>query len=196
MKANKKVIAMIVALALAVCGIIGGTVAWLVAKTESVTNTFTYGDINITLDETDTGDDDGNDLTNEYIMVPGNTIEKDPVVTVMANSEDAYLFVKMEKSDNFDSFMEYEMADGWIALDGVEGVYYREVTKSDADAEFAVIKDNKVTVKGDVTKEMLNELDAEGKSDYPKLVVTAYAVQRDADIEAINTAAEAWALVK
>ena len=196
MKANKKVIAMVVALALAVCGIIGGTVAWLVAKTESVTNTFTYGDINITLDETDTGDDDGNDLTNEYIMVPGNTIEKDPVVTVMANSEDAYLFVKMEKSDNFDSFMEYEMADGWIALDGVEGVYYREVTKSDADAEFAVIKDNKVTVKGDVTKEMLNELDAEGKSDYPKLVVTAYAVQRDADIEAINTAAEAWALVK
>ena len=196
MKANKKVIAMIVALALAVCGIIGGTVAWLVAKTESVTNTFTYGDINITLEESDTGDGDGDDLTNEYIMVPGNTIEKDPVVTVMANSEDAYLFVKMEKSDNFDSFMEYEMADGWIALDGVEGVYYREVTKSDADAEFAVIKDNKVTVKGDVTKEMLNELDAEGKSDYPKLVVTAYAVQRDADIEAINTAAEAWALVK
>lgn len=196
MKANKKVIAMIVALALAVCGIIGGTVAWLVAKTESVTNTFTYGDINITLDETDTGDDDGNDLTNEYIMVPGNTIEKDPVVTVMANSEDAYLFVKMEKSDNFDSFMEYEMADGWIALDGVEGVYYREVAKAEENVEFAVIKDNKVTVKGDVTKEMLNELDAEGKSDYPKLVVTAYAVQRDADIEAINTAAEAWALVK
>lgn len=196
MKANKKVIAMIVALALAVCGIIGGTVAWLVAKTESVTNTFTYGDINITLDETDTGDDDGNDLTNEYIMVPGNTIEKDPVVTVMANSEDAYLFVKMEKSDNFDSFMEYEMADGWIALDGVEGVYYREVAKAEKNVEFAVIKDNKVTVKGDVTKEMLNALDADGKSDYPKLVVTAYAVQRDADIEAINTAAEAWALVK
>ena len=196
MKANKKVIAMFVALALAVCGIIGGTVAWLVAKTESVTNTFTYGDINITLDETDTGDDDGNDLTNEYIMVPGNTIEKDPVVTVMANSEDAWLFVKMEKSENFDDFMEYEMADGWIALDGVEGVYYREVAKTEENVEFAVIKDNKVTVKGDVTKEMLNALDADGKSDYPKLVVTAYAVQRDADIEAINTAAEAWALVK
>ena len=196
MKANKKVIAMVVALALAACGIIGGTVAWLVAKTESVTNTFTYGDINITLEESDTGDGDGDDLTNEYIMVPGNTIEKDPVVTVKANSEDSWLFVKMEKSENFDDCMEYEMADGWIALDGVEGVYYREVTKSDADAEFAVIKDNKVTVKGDVTKEMLNELDAEGKSDYPKLVVTAYAVQRDADIEAINTAAEAWALVK
>ncbi len=196
MRNNKKVAVMIVALALAVCGIIGSTVAWLVAKTESVTNTFTYGDINITLEESDSGDNDGNDLTNEYIMVPGNTIEKDPKVTVKANSEDSWLFVKLDKSENFDSFMEYAMADGWIALDGVDGVFYREVSKTDADAEFAVIKDNKVTVKGDVTKEMLNALDAEGKSDYPKLVVTAYAVQRDADIDAIDTAAEAWALIK
>jgi hypothetical protein len=114
----------------------------------------------------------------------------------MANSEDAWLFVKLDKSNNFDSFMEYEMAEGWIALDGVDGVFYREVSKTDANVEIGVIKENKVTVKGDVTKEMLNALDADGKSDYPKLVVTAYAVQRDADIEAINTAAEAWALVK
>lgn len=196
MKANKKVVVMIVAIALAVCGIIGGTVAWLVAKTEPVTNTFTYGDINITLEESDSGDNDDNPLTNEYIMVPGNTITKDPKVTVKANSEDSWLFVKLDKSENFDSFMEYTMADGWIALEGETGVFYREVTKSDADAEFAVIKDNTVTVKGDVTKEMLNALDADGKSDYPKLVVTAYAVQRDADIDAIDTAAEAWILVK
>lgn len=192
---NKKVVVMIVALSLALCTIIGSTVAWLVSKTEPVTNTFTYGDINITLEETDTGDGDDDPNTNEYIMVPGNTITKDPKVTVKANSEDSWLFVKMEKSENFDSFMTYDMADGWIALEGVEGVYYREVAKSDADAEFAVIKDNTVNVKGDVTKEMLNALDADGKSDYPKLVVTAYAVQRDADIDAIDTAAEAWALV-
>ena len=31
---------------------VGGTVAWLVAKTEPVVITFTYGDINITLTET------------------------------------------------------------------------------------------------------------------------------------------------
>ena len=45
---------------------IGGTLAWLTDTTEPVTNTFTYGDINITLAET----------TEVYKMVPGNSISK------------------------------------------------------------------------------------------------------------------------
>ena len=64
----------------------------------------------------------------EYKMVPGYTIHKDPKTTVVKGSEECYLFVKVEKSANFDSYMTYEMADGWTALEGVEGVYYREVT--------------------------------------------------------------------
>lgn len=183
-----KAIVTSIALSLVVFSLIGGTIAWLVAKTAPVVNTFTYGDINITLKETDT-DGDGDPNKNKYPMIPGNTIEKDPEVTFKANSENAWLFVKLEKSANFDTFMEYEMADGWLALTGVEGVYYREMAKSDKDVAFAVIKDDKVNVKGSVTKEMLNALDADGKSDYPTLTVTAYAVQRD---ENIKTAADAW----
>ena len=65
--------------------VIGGTVAWLVDKTDEVTNTFTYGDVNIDLDETDTGKDgDGDDTTNEYEMMPGETIIKDPKPTTMS----------------------------------------------------------------------------------------------------------------
>ncbi|MBQ7800372.1 MAG: hypothetical protein IJ370_07745 [Oscillospiraceae bacterium] len=186
-----KAIVTSIALSLVVFSLIGGTIAWLVAKTAPVVNTFTYGDINITLKETDT-DGDGDPNKNKYPMIPGNTIEKDPEVTFKANSENAWLFVKLEKSANFDTFMEYEMADGWLALTGVEGVYYREMAKSDKDVAFAVIKDDKVNVKGSVTKEMLNALDADGKSDYPTLTVTAYAVQRD---ENIKTAADAWAKI-
>ena len=186
-----KAIVTSIALSLVVFSLIGGTIAWLVAKTAPVVNTFTYGDINITLKETDT-DGDGDPNKNQYPMIPGNTIEKDPEVTFKANSENAWLFVKLEKSANFDTFMEYEMADGWLALTGVEGVYYREMAKSDQDVAFAVIKDDKVNVKGSVTKEMLNALDADGKSDYPTLTVTAYAVQRD---ENIKTAADAWAKI-
>ena len=202
---NKKISVKVLVIALVVImlatGIIGGTLAWLVDQTDSVVNTFTYGDINIDLEETPTPDDDDNPDTNEYEMIPGEDVVKDPKVTVKEDSKANWLFVKLEKSENFDDFMEYEMAAGWIPLkdaqgEVIEGVYYREVAKAEKNVEFAVIKDNKVTVKGDVTKEMLNALDADGKSDYPKLVVTAYAVQRDADIEAINTAAEAWALVK
>ena len=173
----------------AVCG----TMAWLVDQSDSVVNTFTYGDINIDLEETDTNKDGDNDPnTNNYPRVPGQTITKDPTVTVLADSEDAWLFVKLEKSANFDTFMTYEMADGWTALAGEDGVYYREVAKTAADAEFYVIKDNKVNVLGTVTKEMLNALDSGSTATYPTLTITAYAVQRDNNI---NTATDAWAKV-
>lgn len=188
---GKKLAVMLASLALVLCTVIGGTLAWLVTETDPVVNTFTYGDINITLRETDTNKDGDNDPnTNTYPMVPGHTITKDPKVTLKANSENAWLFVKLQKTANFDDFMTFEIADGWTKLNNVDGVYYREVSKAAQDVEFTVIKDNTVTVKGEVTKEMLNDLDANGASNYPKLIVTAYAVQRDSNIA---TAADAWA---
>lgn len=189
--AGSKLILMSLALILVICGIIGGTVAWLIADTKPVVNTFTYGDINIALVETDV-DGDGDPTVNKYPMVPGNSIEKDPKVTVLANSEASWLFVKLEKSENFDDFMTFEVAEGWAALENVPGVYYRAVDKSDSNAQFEVLKDNTVNVKGDVTKEMLNALDKDGANNYPKLTVTAYAVQRDSNIA---TAADAWAKI-
>ena len=196
-RVSVKAVALTLSLVVLMCSMVGGTLAWLIAKTDSVVNTFTYGDINITLEETDTNrDSDDNSKTNSYEMIPGNTIEKDPKVTVGANSEDAWLFVKLDKSANFDTFMSYEMADGWTELDSVNypGVYYREVSKATADDTFQIIKDDKVTVKGEVTKEQLNALNADGASNYPTLTVTAYAVQRDGDISEIDTALKAWAL--
>ena len=188
---GKRLVIMLASLSLVLCTVIGGTLAWIVTKTDPVVNIFTYGDINITLHETDTNKDgDSDPNTNTYPMVPGHTIAKDPKVTFKAGSEDAWLFVKLEKVNNFDDFMTYEIASGWTALDNVDGVYYREVSKAAQDAEFTVIKDNTVTVKGEVTKEMLNALDANGASNYPKLIVTAYAVQRDSNIA---TATDAWA---
>lgn len=193
MKKSKIVVAIISLLS--ICSfVIGTSVAWLTSKTEDLVNTFTYGDINIKLEETDTNDGDENVNTNEYKMLPGNEITKDPKVTVIANSEDSYLFVKLTKSENFDNFMTFEIAEGWTLLEGTTDVYYREVTKSDKDQEFIVLKDNKVKVKEEVTKAMLNELDKDGKKDYPTLTITAYAVQRDGKIEAIDTPAEAWAI--
>lgn len=201
---GKKALVLVSALTLAANGLIGGTVAYLIAKTDTVKNTFTYGDIDITLTETDTndtpnddtdqGDGDNDPNTNTYEMVPGTDITKDPKVTVLADSEDSWLFVKLEKSANFDNFMTYEMADGWTALE--DGVYYRTTNWSDADQEFEVLKDNTVTVADEVTKADLNALDANGAANYPTLTVTAYAVQRDADIEAISTVDKAWALAE
>ena len=172
------VLAIVITLACAV----GGTLAWLVSASDPVVNTFTYGDINIDLTESDF-DRDGNKYTNKYKMIPGEPITKDPKVTVMQGSEACWLFVKLEKSSNFDDFMEYEMVDGWVELTGadgqpVEGVFFRAVSAeeaADADKEFVVIKDNTVSVKDEVTKAQLNALTEET---YPSLTITAYAVQQ------------------
>lgn len=189
-----KIIIIAIAIATLLFTVAGNTIAWLTSKTDTVTNTFTYGDINITLTETDTLDDEDIN-TNTYEMVPGNKITKDPLITVAANSEDCYLFVKLDKTANFDTFMTYELLSNWQLLPNTENVYYQEVTKNEAKQEFYVIKDNEVTVMESVTKRMLNELDRSGASNYPSLTITAYAVQRDSKIEAISTPESAWALI-
>lgn len=171
----KKKVLSIVAVVLVLCCAIGGTLAWLTDKTASVKNTFTVGDINIELTET----------TTNYKMVPGNTISKDPKVTVKANSEACWLFVKVEKSSNFDSFMTYDMADGWTELPSVTGVYYREVAATTAATDFSVLKGDSVSVKDTVTKADLNDLT---QNTFPTLTFTAYAVQKDN----VADAATAW----
>jgi hypothetical protein len=192
----KKKIFVIVVSILSICSfVIGTSVAWLFSKTDEVINTFTYGDINIKIEETDTKDNDNNEFTNEYIMLPGNKITKDPKITILSNSEDSYLFVEIKESENFKDFMKYELVEGWTLVEGTENVYVREVTKSDKDQEFFVLKDNTVTVLESVTKAMLNDLDKDGQTNYPTLSFIAYAVQRDSNIEAIDTAVEAWAIV-
>lgn len=177
---KKKSLALLLAIAIVVVGAVAGTVAWLTDRTPSVTNTFTTSDINIELKET----------KNNFQMIPGWNIEKDPKVTVKAGSEACYLFVKLEKSTNFDTFMTYEMADGWEALPEAPGVYYREVAAATADTTFEVLKGNQVTVKDEVTKAQMNALT---ETTYPTLTVTAYASQRQKNANTNFTVEEAWA---
>ena len=46
---SSKTLALLLALVLVLGVAAGGTIAWLVAQSDTVTNTFTYGDINIAL---------------------------------------------------------------------------------------------------------------------------------------------------
>ena len=182
---KKKSLALVLALAMIVVCVVGGTLAWLTDKTAPVTNTFTYGDINITLAESE-------DL--DLKMIPGYTIAKDPKVTVKAGSEKCYLFVKVDKSANFDTFMTYEIADGWTALTGVNGVFYRVVDTDGMGTAYSVLANDKVTVKDTVTKENMNALKADDAIQ-PTLTFTAYACQYMKNNTDSFTAAEAWAKV-
>lgn len=183
---KKKSLALVLALAMIVVCVVGGTLAWLTDKTPDVKNTFTTSDVSITLVETKGGNN------KEFKMIPGYTIDKDPKVTVLAGSEKCYLFVKVDKSENFDTFMTYDMADGWTALDGVSGVFYRVVDTAAANQEFGVLKNDQVTVKDTVTKADMNALNVEGATQ-PTLTFTAYACQFMKNNTENFTPAEAWA---
>lgn len=202
---GKSTVALFVVLVILLSMSVGSTVAWLTAKTDSVKNTFTYGDISITLEETDTNrDNDDNPNTNQYTMLSGGIIDKDPKITVEKGSESCWLFVKLEKSASFDDFLSYEISEGWNPLfdtnnHRIEGVFFRVVDANEvenADKEFFVIRDNQVAVLESVTEAQLNELSGADSSEYPKLNITAYAVQRDSMLDAVDTALEAWELTK
>ncbi len=181
------------AVALLLGGAMGGTLAWLTSTPDGVTNTFTSSDINITLAETKGG------TNREFKMVPGNEIEKDPKITVEANSEECYLFVKIETSHNYSTYLEnYETAEEWTALPDVEGVYYRTVSSSANAQTFSVLKNDKVKVKTSVTSDQMKAIDGlnhdgteneEELAARPTLKFTAYAIQT----ANITNAAAAWA---
>ena len=196
----KKKLTLVVSLLLVMALSIGGTLAYLTDKTDAVTNTFTMGNVNITLVETDTElDDDESDKTNDYKFVPGKEIAKDPKVTVEADSEACYVYVKIEenidfaegKTGNFNDYFTYNIAGDWTKLPGVDGVYYMTVdaTTAAAGEEWYVLAGSQtningcVTVPGTVTKTMIDDLDGD-----PTLTITAYAVQS----EGMADANDAW----
>ena len=173
----KKKLTMVVSLLLVMALSIGGTLAYLTDKTDTVKNTFTIGKVDITLIET-TGE--------TYQMVPGQPIAKNPTVTVLKDSEACWLFVKIEEN-NVTNYLEYEVDTAWSKLEGVTGVYYKaidsKVTAENGES-FAVLADNQVTVKGSVTNELMDA----AAQNAPTLTFTAYAIQKTG----FDSAAAAW----
>ncbi len=189
MKKNKtslRVIALVAVLALAMGAVIGGTLAYLMDKTDPVVNTFTYGNINIKLEETEGITTDTGKIFTE--VMPGEKIAKDPKIKVEGGSKDCWLYVQIDKSEEFDAFMSYALADGWTQLEGYDNIWFREVTSSPNAQWFEVLKDNQVTVRPEVTKEMVDSLN----NKLPSITFTAYAVQRDAEQDALSSALNAW----
>lgn len=174
---RKSHISLIIAAALVMLLGVGVTVAYLVTSSNVVKNTFTVGFVDITLTET-TG--------KEYKIIPGATVAKDPTITVVENSEECWLFVSVEKTDPFDTFCNYEMSDGWTALAGHSGIYYRKVGRALQNMSFQVLKDNCVLIYDTVTEELLNTV-----TNNPILKFTAYAAQSDG----FETAHEAWQIL-
>ena len=192
---KKKIMAIALCTIIAVTAIAGSSLAWLQDTTETVVNTFTEGKVDIELfehdyvPETNTLDTDAKVIANnDYKMIPGQVLPKDPTVVVKASSEACYVFIKVEEVNDVDTFLEYSIDTGvWTALTGVDGVYYKKIDGFTAnDTEFNVLTGKQVTVNTVVDMDDMAGLTAATR---PQLKFTAYAIQQIGSADA----AEAWA---
>ncbi len=77
---KKRFVAILLCMTLVALAAIGATFAYL-TDTKTVNNTFTMGNVKITLDETDIKNPNGARVTsNEYNVYPGAVVTKDPIV--------------------------------------------------------------------------------------------------------------------
>ena len=192
----KKKLTTVLAIVLVVALSVAGTYAYLTSKTATIKNTFTVGNVNIDLTETWNTDADNNGTNDCWKMqlIPGTSAVKDPTVTVKADSEKCYLFVKFEEKNSPATYLSYTStltdAKGWTKLNTESNVWYRVVDKASTDTSFVLLQadgnGNMVTVKDTVTN---TNMTAASKAE---LVYTAYACQYEG-FE--NDAAGAWAEV-
>ena len=177
-----------------------GTMAYL-TSTDTVTNTFTVGKVNITLDEAKVNTD-GMPVTpaervkkNSYKLLPGHTYTKDPTVTVKAGSESSYVKMTVTFSnakeldaifaptgaDLISIFKGYDSTE-WIAKGNTKDTtanartyefWYKDaVGAPTADVALDALFDS-ITVPGTITGEQLATI-----ADMT-ITVNAYAIQAD-----------------
>lgn len=217
---KKKTVALVLASTMLFGIATGGTIAWLTDNTEKVTNTFTVGNVEITLKESpydkdkDQYGDPQENVRNTYPAIPGATYKKNPVVTVMGGSESCYLFVEFTYSADAQIYLNYTSnlkASVWTQLDSTitnaDGtkteVWYKDVTKSESHQSWNLLEELDADTYGagitleinpeNVTKDTIEAAASQ------KLEWKAYAIQRDnlKDTDGDgSTVKEAWELAK
>lgn len=182
MKKSKVLLTLLCAVALVATSVFG-TLAYL-TSTDAVTNTFTVGNVAITLDEADVdvnGEIETEDRVQEntYKLMPGHEYVKDPTVHVAEGSEDCYLFVTIDDQivdiEASATVAEQMTENGWVAVKNNIYIY----TDIESGKKLAVSADTDVpvfetfTIKGDVDNDTL--------AAYAGMTITvnAYAVQKD-----------------
>ena len=213
---SKKRIALLMAVVMVLGVAVGSTMAWLTSAPGAVTNTFTVGDITIDLlEHTYISESDAEkyasltekvgtlDTTvdpvkanDDYYFVPGDTLPKDPYVTVTEKSEACWVFIEVEEKNNTvtgldGKIIQYQVdTNTWTQVDS-SNVYYKQITAAEAKAGVAnlyILKGDEVatgetqkyptgcfTVNTEVEKTMVNTIN----NAKPQLIFNAYAHQSD-----------------
>jgi predicted ribosomally synthesized peptide with SipW-like signal peptide len=179
MNKKKTIIAALVLLLLLA---IGGVMAYFTDQ-EEVKNTFTVGKVDITLTEP-TWDSTGK--TKAESMMPGDVIEKDPTVTVASDSEDAWVFVKVEVPCLGETeLFTYTVNSGWTAVrttactDGKAVKVYGHTDSMTAGASATLFSTVTFANLSDTQYTALTDADDTTEAKDLKMPVKAFAVQKD-----------------
>ena len=162
----------------------------------TVTNTFTMGRVEITMDEsavTVWGEKNGTGrvMGNTYKLVPGRTYIQDPTIHVSQDSEDCWLFVKVVNNiadieAEGDTAIAAQMAgNGWNLLAGTTDIYAL-ATPVSAGTEVVVF--SSFTIQGESRADTDRGSGAVHRYESQAVVLTAYAVEADG----YSTAPAAW----
>lgn len=197
MKTKNKALLLSFCAVLLVAASVLGTMAYL-TSTAGVTNTFTIGKVSITLDEAKVdsyGEVDASSADrvseNSYKLLPGHKYTKDPIVRVSGESEDCWVFVKVENGisayeavtgTDYKTIAEQIRENEWTALG--ENVYYKSYTKNAGGEELPVFEEFKIAEDANEVSGW-NSISPESTT----ITVTAYAIQKDGlDVNAAWTA--------
>lgn len=177
MRVVKMLLAVVSVFTVLVC-CMSGSLAWLTASSAPSVSEFSVGKIDVTLT------DSANNTA--AVLIPGTTIVRDPRVTVKGGSVDCWLFVRVDAANGAGDCLNWTPTEGWSRLESAdETVYYREVEASSDDQTFQVVNDAALTVRSDLTRTELANMNA------PTLTFTAYAFQR----AGFEEPAAAWAQI-
>ncbi len=180
MKKTRKALLLGVCAVLLVTASVLGTMAYL-TSTDAVTNTFTVGNVTITLDEAKVNpngtpvEGDERVKTNAYKLMPGSTYTKDPTVHVAAGSEDCYVFVKVENGiaalEGDPTIAKQMETQGWNLVTGETNIYaYKNTVAAGTDVK--VFETFKIADDANTKTEWNSITNAQVK-------ITAYAIQKD-----------------
>lgn len=197
MKTARKILLPLLCAVLLVGASVAGTLAYLTSN-DKVENTFTVGKVEIELKESVVNEYGVKPTTNptpapttgnQYKLIPGHTYTKDPTITVGSESEECWLFVKVENGLGDHAKINWETVAQagqgiWEAVEGAEGywVYSKTATAGQKIQVFPSF-----TYGSNMTDTEVNADGATGDN-AKKIVVTAYAIQKDG----FNNATAAW----
>lgn len=192
-KKGSKILVLMLAMMLVFGMAVGGTLAYLMAESGTVTNTFTVGDINIKLEEHKLDGTVTNVGETTYKILPDTEQGKDPFVTVLANSENCYVYVEVVEKNNdtgntkAPKYITYSVDTSVWTQIGNTNIYYTTTSYATqtTDKTYSVLTGNKVSYDADLTKADLEKVTDNNK---PTLTFKAYAVQKEAGTDA----ATAW----